>query len=59
MHEELDRFWRQLGVPHLDLLPVYAGIPGQELVVNPYDAHPNEYANRLAAKAVGKFLFTN
>jgi len=45
-------------VPHLDLLPVFEHLPAAQLVVNPYDAHPNEYANRLAADAVEKHLFS-
>jgi len=57
VHEELSRFWQEQGVPHLDLLPVYAGLSPRELVVNAHDAHPNERANRLAAEALEEFLF--
>jgi len=57
VHEELDRFWRELGVPHLDLLPLFANLPARDLVVNAHDAHPNERANRLAAEALEGFLF--
>jgi lysophospholipase L1-like esterase len=56
MHEQLGRCWQTLGVPHLDLLPVYRNVPTDKLTVNRRDAHPNEYANRLAADAVEKFL---
>ncbi len=56
VHDELDEFWRSLGVPHLDLLTVYTGLPAAELTINRYDAHPNERANRLAAEALNKFL---
>jgi lysophospholipase L1-like esterase len=56
-HAELNSFWREQGVPHLDLLPVYANIPPRDLVVNPHDAHPNERASRLAAEAIENFLF--
>jgi hypothetical protein len=55
-HQELDRFWRTLGVPHLDLLPVYKNLRPEQLTVNRYDAHPNERANRMAAQAIGRFL---
>ena len=58
IHEKLDQFWKKLGVPNLDLLPIYANLPPAKLTVNPYDAHPNEYAHALAAKAIGKFLVT-
>jgi hypothetical protein len=56
IHDELDQLWRDLQVPHLDLLSVYKDLPPRQLTVNPYDAHPNEYANELAAEALDKFL---
>jgi hypothetical protein len=56
VHDELDQFWRDLQVPHLDLLSVYKGLSPAQLTVNPYDAHPNEYANQLAAEALDSFL---
>ena len=56
VHQNLDQFWRELDVPHLDLLQVYKGIPPEKLTVNPYDAHPNEYACELAAGALRSFL---
>ena len=59
MHDELNRFWSGLGVPHLDLLPVYRDLPPSKLVVNKYDALPNEYAHALAAVAIERFLETN
>jgi len=55
-HYQLDQFWRELGVPHLDLLPVFKDASPKDLTVNAYDAHPNETANRLAAAAVEQFL---
>jgi hypothetical protein len=56
VHEKLDRFWREQGVPHLDLLPVFEGLPVSRVTVNRFDAHPNEYANQLAAAAIDKWL---
>jgi hypothetical protein len=55
-HARLARCWQELGVPALDLLPVYEGLPPRRVTVNPYDAHPNEYANALAADAIDKWL---
>jgi len=55
-HEALNRLWTQLEVPHLDLLPIFAGVPQEQLTVNRYDPHPNERANALAAKAIEPFL---
>ena len=56
IHEKLAAFWERLGVPDLDLLGVYRDYSSDELVVNPYDAHPNVFAHRLAADAIGRFL---
>jgi len=56
VHDQLNEFWREAGVPHLDLLPVFKDYPPARLTVNPFDAHPNEFANELAAKAIDKFL---
>ncbi|MEE8574913.1 MAG: SGNH/GDSL hydrolase family protein [Thermodesulfobacteriota bacterium] len=55
-HDSLDQFWRSLGVPHLDLLPVFEARRDTRLVVNPHDAHPNEAAHKIAAEAIGSFL---
>ena len=55
-HDELNDFWTQLNVPHLDLLPVFAGLPAERITVNAYDPHPNELANAMAAKAIEPFL---
>jgi hypothetical protein len=59
VHQQLGEFWRELNVPHLDLVPVYQGLPPRQLVVNRFDAHPNEFAHRLAAEALQKFLNEN
>ena len=56
VHEQLDRYWRERGVPHLDLLPVFTNQSPAKLVVNAHDAHPNEFAHELAAKAIDEFL---
>jgi lysophospholipase L1-like esterase len=55
-HERLDRLWRSLDVPHLDLLSVYGATSPDELVVSAVDAHPNERAHALAARAIERFL---
>jgi hypothetical protein len=56
IHDKLDRLWQELGVPHLDLLSVYEGLPSSRLTANRFDAHPNERANKLAAEAIDKWL---
>jgi lysophospholipase L1-like esterase len=55
-HERLAAIWESLNVPHLDLLPAFEGRPARSLVVNAFDAHPNELAHALAATAIQQFL---
>lgn len=52
VHAQLDEAWRELGVPHLDLLEVFKELSPSELTVNRHDAHPNERANQLLAEAL-------
>lgn len=59
IHAQLDEEWKSLGVPYLDLLPVFEGHDAQTLVVNRYDPHPNPRANALAQEAVTEFLREN
>lgn len=56
VHDELNAFWREENVPHLDLLPVFQGMKPAELTVNAFDAHPNERANAIAAEKLDAFL---
>lgn len=55
-HEKLDQYWKDNGVPHLDLLATFSNYPPARLVVNAHDAHPNEFAHALAAEAIDEFL---
>lgn len=56
VHAQLDNFWKERGVPHLDLLPLFKDMRPEQLTVNRFDAHPNEQASALAAKEIGHFL---
>ena len=56
VHDELAAFWRKENVPHLDLLPVLKDFRPSQLTVNRFDAHPNEFADELAARAIDAFL---
>ncbi len=56
VHARLDEVWRDLKVPHLDLLKVFEADPTAELVVNSYDAHPNERAHAIAAESIATFI---
>jgi hypothetical protein len=59
VHERLDEAWRDLEVPHLDLLSAFEAHPSANLVVNPRDAHPNERAHAIAAKPIAAFIEAN
>jgi len=56
IHSQLDSFWQQQEVPHLDLLSFYQSLAPKDVVVSQYDAHPNERAHGIAAKAILNFL---
>jgi len=56
IHDELNAFWREQNVPHLDLLPLFKDYAPARLTVNAFDAHPNEFANQLAAERINAFL---
>lgn len=56
IHAQLDGFWKSLGVPHLDLAPILLPHDPRRLVVNRFDAHPNERAHALAAAAIEEFI---
>jgi len=56
VHDQLDRYWKERGIPHLDLFATFSNLPPAKLVVNPHDAHPNEFAHALAAEAINEFL---
>lgn len=56
VHDGLGQVWRDLNVPHLDLLPTFANFPPSRLIVNRFDAHPNELANQLAAQKIDRFF---
>ncbi len=56
VHRNLDDFWRSIKVQHLDLLSVFESHTPKELMVNSFDAHPNEFAHSLAAAALSPFL---
>jgi hypothetical protein len=55
-HEKLAAFWRETGVPALDLRATFDGRAPADLVVGRWDAHPNEAAHAMAASAILPFL---
>lgn len=58
-HQQLDKFWTSKGIKHLDLLPIFEQHKEENLVVNSFDAHPNENAHQIAAEAIGEFIESN
>lgn len=59
VHAKLDSYWKELGVPHLDLLDLFEAHRNQVLTVNAHDAHPNAVAHALAAEAIEEFVSQN
>jgi hypothetical protein len=55
-HERLSEFWKTERIPYLDLLPFFQDRDPRQVTVNRHDAHPNEFAHRIAADAIDKFL---
>jgi hypothetical protein len=51
-HKVLMDYFQERGVPAIDLLPVFRQHASEGLTVNPFDAHPNERAHRIAADAI-------
>ncbi len=58
-HDRLDGYWKARGIPHLDLLSVFAASRSADVMVNRFDAHPNERAHEMAAEAIAKFVRAN
>lgn len=56
IHQKLSNFWQDLEVPHLDLYPTYKKYSSKQLYLNRYDAHPNVFANRIAAEVIEPFI---
>lgn len=58
-HAELANYFRSQNVPVLDLLPTMKDHRTEKLIVNRYDAHPNERAHELAAEAIFKAFYSD
>ncbi len=56
-HERVVATWEGLGVNVVDLRETYSGMPAEDLTAGRYDAHPNEAAHQLAAKAIWRGVF--
>ncbi len=58
-HDRVVAAFESTGARVLDLRASYEGIAGSDLVVNRYDAHPNERAHGLAADAIIERFFSD
>ncbi|MBI1286276.1 MAG: hypothetical protein GC178_01745 [Flavobacteriales bacterium] len=56
VHDSLVLFWHDSEVPYLNLLPVFESESSESVVVNRFDAHPNEHAHRIIADALEPFI---
>lgn len=56
-HQKLVRYCRDADIPELDLEPVLKPHVSEGLMVNRFDAHPNERANAIVAEALRDQLF--
>ena len=56
IHARMKNFFEARDVSVVDLLPSLAGVEPATLMVNGHDAHPNERAHELFAKAIEPFL---
>ncbi len=56
IHALVARTCRDIGVPCLDLGPVFAHETDRDLWVHPTDHHPDAYAHGIAAKAMTPFV---
>jgi len=54
--DEIVRFCRQNEIDCINLLPTFLGKKSDLLWILPYDSHPNEVANRLAAETIFNYL---
>jgi hypothetical protein len=59
VHEKMVQYCRESGIPVLDLLPVLNEHAGERLVVSRFDAHPNEAAHAIVARALRQDLLAD
>ena len=57
VHQQVMTALIERGLPAVDLRHAYRGIDPVRLAVDPFsDPHPNEFAHRIAAQAIARFL---
>ena len=55
-HAQVKKLAEEVGLPTLDLAPVFAGFESRKLQVHPVDHHPNGRAHKIAAQAIVYWL---
>ena len=58
-HKKVKSAAESFGIPTLDLLPYFQGKNEKELIVTPFDGHPNAKAHAIAARAILDYLNSN
>ena len=58
IHEKISRYTTGLGIPVLDLQPIFNGYDGPELWAHPNNQHPNPEAHRIVGKALSEYLLS-
>ncbi|MDH5415428.1 MAG: SGNH/GDSL hydrolase family protein [Flavobacteriaceae bacterium] len=56
-HEKMAIFLNEEGIPYIDLSKRLSQYPVKKLMVNKFDAHPNEFAQRIIADEIWKNFF--
>ena len=58
-HAAVVEHCRASEIPVVDLAPILTKHAGEGLTVNPFDAHPNRRAHKLAAEAIEQELLSD
>jgi len=58
IHETISGYADGLGIPVLDLQPLFTGYDGPELWAHPNNQHPNAEAQRIAGNALSEYLLS-
>ena len=58
IHETISGYTAGLGIPVLDLQPLFNGYDGPELWAHPNNQHPNPEAHRIVGNALSEYLLS-
>lgn len=57
-HNEISLFFKEEGIPFIDLADKLKEFPAKKLTVNRFDAHPNEFTHRIIADEIWEKLIS-